>query len=268
MIDAIFGTQERSAAAAGAYQYDTGQRIRLHGIPTPEELAEMDDFIDGDVVTVQVQYSYTGDSQTEMRLAAYDAREGVWMAQVPDVYLLRSEDVHLYVYVSYGESAEKGRAKTMYEAVFRPIGRPAPSDAVTPDQINAWNALVQEINLAISSTNTAESGANAAADVALTAAENAREAAQGAQNAAEEAKGDGALVQRAWMNATVSADTLEPGAAATVTLTENEGIKHLAYGIPRGRDGEKGDKGDKGDTGPAGVRFTLEGTVLYIETYD
>lgn len=267
MIEASFDAQGRSAAASGAYQYDTGQRIRLHGLPAPEEMAEMDDFIEGDVVTVQVQYGYAGDSQTEMRLAAYDAYAGIWTAQVPDVYLRRSEDVHLYVYVSYGETEEKSRAKTMYEAVFRPIGRPAPNEAVTPDQVNAWNALVQEINLAISDTNTAQSGANAAANTAATAAETAREAAKGAQEAANAAQAEGARVQNAWMQATVSADTLEPGEAATVTLTENEGVKHLAYGIPRGRDGEKGEKGDKGDTGPAGVRFTLEGTVLYIETY-
>lgn len=268
MIEASFDMQGRSAAAAGAYQYDTGQRIRLHGLPSPEELAQMDDFIEGDVVTVQAQYGFVGDSQTEMRLAAYDEYAGVWTAQVPDAYLQRSEDVHLYVYVGYGETAEKSRAKTMYEAVFRPIGRPAPGDAVTPDQVNAWNALVQEINLAVSGANAAESSANAAAGSANTAAEAAQTAAKAANEAAQAASSAGAAVEKAWKNATVSATTLEPDEAATVTLTESEGVKHLSYGIPRGRDGEKGEKGDKGDTGPAGVTFTLEGTVLYIDTYD
>lgn len=265
MIEASFDALGRSAAAAGAYQYDTGQRVRLHGLPTPEELAQMDDFVEGDVVTVQAQYGYAGDSQTEMRLAAYDEYTGAWTAQVPDVYLTRSEDVHLYVYVSYGETAEKSRAKTMYEAVFRPIGRPAPGSAVTPDQVNAWNALVQEINLAISGANEAQSGANAAASEAHTAAQEAGSAAQQALQTAQSAAD---AVTKAWMQATVSAETLEPGQAATVTLEENDGVKHLTYGIPRGRDGEKGEKGDKGDTGPAGVTFTLSGTVLYIDTYD
>ena len=40
MIEASFDAQGRSAAAAGAYQYDTGQRVRLHGLPSPEELAQ------------------------------------------------------------------------------------------------------------------------------------------------------------------------------------------------------------------------------------
>ena len=268
MIQASFDAQGRSAAAAGAYQYDTGQRVRLYGLPSPEALAQMDDFIEGDVVTVQAQYGYAGDSQTEMRLAAYDEYEGAWTAQVPDAYLTRSEDVHLYVYVSYGETQEKSRAKTMYEAVFRPIGRPAPGDAVTPDQVNAWNALVQEINLAISGANEAESGANAAANTAHAAAKDALTAAENAHSAAQAAREAGEATARAWQGATVSAETLEPEAAATVTLEENDGVKHLTYGIPRGRDGEKGDKGDKGDTGPAGVTFTLLDTVLYIDTYD
>ena len=40
MIEASFEQgRGRSAAVSGAYQYDTGQRIRMHGLPGPEELA-------------------------------------------------------------------------------------------------------------------------------------------------------------------------------------------------------------------------------------
>lgn len=269
MIEASFSAGGRSAASSGAYQYDTGQRIRMLGLPTPDELAQRDDFLSGDIVAVQAQFAYADDSQTETRLASWDGEAGAWMAQVPDVYLTRHEDVHVYVYVSYGRTEEQSRAKTMYEAVFRPIGRPAPGEKTTPDQLNAWDALVQEINLSLSGVNTAASGANAAAALASEAANTADTAAQNARNAAQEARDAGEQVSRAWKNATVSAQTLEPGRDATVTLTEMEGVKHLTYGIPRGADGtkgEKGDKGDKGDTGPAGVTFRLSGTTLYITT--
>ena len=141
MITASFD-ERRSAAVAGAYQFDTGQRLRMFGLPTPGELAQRDDFLSGDMVTVQAQYGFVGDSQTEMRLCTFEEESGAWIAAVPDVYLMRHEDVHVYVYVSYGQTEETCRAKTCYEAVFRPISRPAPGDAVTPGQINAWDALV------------------------------------------------------------------------------------------------------------------------------
>ena len=174
MIEANFESKtHKNAAIAGVYQYDTGQRLRMRGLPTPDELAEMDDFLAGDVVTVQAQYGYAGDSQTETRIASFDAETGCWMADIPDVYLKRSGAVKVFVYVSYGATADETRAKTCYEGSFTPISRPAPSTQVTPSQSNAWDALVTEINLTLSKMNTAISEANAAAEGAKTQAEGA-----------------------------------------------------------------------------------------------
>ena len=100
MIEANFESKtHKNTAIAGVYQYDTGQRLRMRGLPTPDELAEMDDFLAGDVVTVQAQYGYAGDSQTETRIASFDAETGCWMADIPDVYLKRSGAVKVFVYV-------------------------------------------------------------------------------------------------------------------------------------------------------------------------
>ena len=107
---------------------------------------------------MQAQFGFAGDSQTETRLAQYDEASGAWVAAIPDTYMTQSRDVHVYVYVSYGQTEEASRAKTCYEAVFRPISRPAPGDAVSPDQVSAWDALVQEINLTLATVNTAISG--------------------------------------------------------------------------------------------------------------
>lgn len=231
---------------AGAYQYDTGQRLRLRGLPTPEELAERDDFLSGDVVTVQVQFAYEGDSQTEARLASYDEAENCWMVDVPDTYLTRNYPVGFFVYVGYGVTADSQRNKTMYTGAFTPKGRPAPSDQVTSEQINAWDALVAEVNLALSAVNTATSNANAAASKANASSENADTSAANAQSAAN-----------AVGNATVSATTLSAGSNATVSLTEKNGVKHFTFGIPRGATGA---------TGQAGVTFSLSGTTLTITT--
>lgn len=267
MIEASFESGKgRTAAVSGAYQYDTGQRLKMHGLPSPGELAQRDELLSGEIVAVQAQFSFVGDSQTETRLAQYEEESGTWTAAVPDSYMTQSRDVHVYVYVSYGQTEESSRAKTCYEAVFRPISRPAPGDAVTPDQVNAWDALVQEINLTLSTVHTSISDANASAVKANESAEAAKESAQAAEEAAKNATAAGEAVETAWKGATVSAATLEPGEQATVTLSESGGVKHLTYGIPRGQDGKQGPQGPQGETGPAGVTFRLSGTTLYIDT--
>lgn len=258
MLEASFdASRNRSASISGAYQYDTGQRIKLLGLPTPDELAQMDDFLSGDTVTVQAQFSYVGDSQSEPRLAVYDEENGCWMADVPGTYLRRADTVNVYVYVMYGADAEHSRAKTMYHGSFTPIARSAPSTDVTPDQLNAWDSLVAEVNLTLAKMNTAISEANAAAAGANEAAQEARSAADAASSAADAAS----AMTAKWEKATASVTTLEPGSDATVSLTEEDGGKKFSFGIPRGEKGEKGDKG------PAGVTFRLEGTYLYIDTY-
>lgn len=248
MILASFDSaRNRGAAVSGAYQYDTGQRIRMHGLPTPQELAEMDDFLSGDVVTVQAQFGFAGDAQSEPRLAQYDEEAGAWVADVPDNCMTRAETVNVYVYVMYGEDETHSRSKTMYTATFTPISRPAPSDAVTPEQTNAWNAMVTEINLTLAKMNTAVSETNAAAV-------GARDAAQDAQSAVSKAD----AVTAAWSGASATAQTLTPGSAATVSVeTDENGTKQFTFGIPRG---------EKGDTGPAGVTFRLSDGTLYIDT--
>jgi len=262
MIEANFELRtHKSAAIAGIYQYDTGQRLRMRGLPTPDELAEMDDFLTGDVVTVQAQYGYAGDSQTETRIASYDEETGCWTADIPDVYLTRSSAVKVFVYVSYGATDGESRAKTCYEGSFTPISRPAPSTQVTPSQGNAWDALVTEINLTLSKVNTAISEANAATEGAKTQTEATQKAVQAAN----------AQAQRL-ADMDIRAQAREYGSGSTAQMADSGGKLVLTLGIERGKPGAKGDKGDKGDrgdkgdTGPAGVTFSLSGTTLTITT--
>ena len=262
MIEANFELRtHKSAAIAGIYQYDTGQRLRMRGLPTPDELAEMDDFLTGDVATVQAQYGYAGDSQTETRIASYDEETGCWTADIPDVYLTRSSAVKVFVYVSYGATDGESRAKTCYEGSFTPISRPAPSTQVTPSQGNAWDALVTEINLTLSKINTAISEANAATEGAKTQTEATQKAVQAANTQAQ---------RLADMD--IRAQAREYGSGSTAQMADSGGKLVLTLGIERGKPGAKGDKGDKGDrgdkgdTGPAGVTFSLSGTTLSITT--
>ena len=206
MIHASFDDRShKSAAIAGIYQYDTGQRLRMHGLPTPQELAERDDFLSGDTVTVQAQYGFIGDSQTETRLASYDGESGCWTADIPDIYLTRSSTVKVFVYVGYGAAEGMGRSKTCYEGSFTPISRPAPGTQVTPGQANAWDELVAEVNLTLAKMNTATSNTNAATEEASRATEAANTATKNANNAAANANAQAASAASAASSANLAA---------------------------------------------------------------
>ena len=260
MIDASFDRHSRSAAVSGIYQYDTGQRMRLRGLPSPEELLERDTMLSGDAVTVQAQFAYEGDSQTEPRLAAWDDELYAWLVDIPDAYLTRSETVRVFVEVYYGADENGGRTKTMYEGVFRPISRPASNDTATDDQLAAWETLAAEVDLVLSTSGPAQQNAVSQAESAVlasnaaqTAADNAREAERNTQSATD------ALAAMAGTlgGMTVRTVTLAAGSTATAALAGNV----LTVGVPRGADGAKG---ETGDTGPADITLSFSGGVLTI----
>ena len=260
MIDASFDRHSRSAAVSGVYQYDTGQRLRLRGLPSPDEMLERDTLLSGEAVTVQAQFGYEGDSQTEPRLAAWDEDLYAWMVDIPDAYLTRSETVRVYVEVYYGADDNGARTKTMYEGVFRPISRPASNDTATDDQLSAWETLAAEVDLVLSTAGPAQQNAVSQAESAISAANTAQASADNAREAAQEAKdAEDALAAlgRTLGGMTVQTETLAAGSAATATLSGNV----LTLGIPRGADGAKG---DMGDTGPADITLSFSDGVLTI----
>ena len=260
MIDASFDRHSRSAAVSGIYQYDTGQRMRLRGLPSPEELLEKDALLSGDAVTVQAQFAYEGDSQTEPRLAAWDEDMQAWLVDIPDAYLTRSETVRVYVEVYYGADENGARTKTMYEGVFRPISRPASNDTATDDQLSAWETLAAEVDLVLSTAGPAQQNAVSQAESAVAAANAAQDSADNAREAAQNtnaAKSALSAMAKTLGGMTVRTVKLEAGKAATAELSGNV----LTLGIPRGADGAKG---DTGNTGPADITLSFSGGVLTI----
>lgn len=243
----IFASFDRtkSAVVCGAYQYDTGQRLVMHGLPSPGEMAQMDELLSGDLVTVQAQFAYEGESQAQMRLAMWEETRGVWIVGVPDEYLTRHRDVHVYVYLYYGADETNERAQTAYEATFRPISRPAPEGTVTGEQLDQWTGLKAEIEISLAKIKSATDGAGAAAQAAQDAE---KRAAQAAQNALDAAKASGDAQQH----------LKDMGGSAYDGLTI------------RAQDGVKGRRGETGDTGPADIRLAFDsGTgTLTIETID
>lgn len=273
MIEASFDRMSRAAAISGAYQYDTGQRLRLSGLPSPDEFAQMDDLVSGSSVAVQVHYSHTGDSQSEMRLAQWDDWRGVWIAEIPDEYLTRSEPVNVHVYVYYGEKSEdlmflnteaevNARAQTMYEGVFTPKSRPAPGGSVTNEQLEAWAEYVENVDLALADAGSAVTLARGAATAALAAAEEAEKTAKTTNAAAKNAEDAAAKLEAATSKigrARVSVIDLDPELAqdATVVLYHNT----VTFGIVQGA---KGEQGDAGKTGPTDITLAFSSGALTI----
>ena len=262
MLEASFDRgRDRSAAVSGAYQYDTGQRLRMHGLPSPQELAGEDDFLSGGMITVQVHFSLKGDSQTQARLALWDEETRCYLAAVPDEYMQTSESVQAYVYVSYGtDEGGNSRAKTMYELIMRPIARPAPNNVATEEQWEAWAVKQSEMTLSIDALRAAEQSAQAAAQSTMQAADTAKQAAQqaiGADGAAQEETAQLKKTEDRWRQMTLQVTRLAPGAQATAAL--QGGV--LTLGIASGAAGEKG---QTGDTGPADIALSLSNGVLTI----
>ena len=262
MIEASFERGgERSAVVSGAYQYDTGQRLRMHGLPSPKELAGGDEFLSGDMVTMQVHFGLKGDSQTQARLALWEEESGCWLTMIPDEYLQTAENVYAYIYVSYGMDEEgNGRTKTMYEIVFRPIGRPAPNNVATSEQWEAWAIKCEETQLAIDALEGAQENAQKAEENAQTAAREAAQAAQYAQEKTEEAEAQWErleALQAQWSGMEVRTISLPAQAQATAAINGDV----LTLGLPRGADGEKG---ETGDPGPADIAFSITDGVLTI----
>lgn len=260
MIDASFDRSSRLAAVSGVYQYDTGQRLRMHGLPSPDELLARDNLLAGSVLTVQVQFGYIGDEQTDTGLATWDDENWIWIVDIPDEYLTRTDPVHVYVYVFYGANEYGERANTMYEGVFTPISRPAPGNVASDDMLERWNDLKAEVGLVLSPLKEAAEDARDMAEAATTKAEDAMAATEELQevlNGVNDAINQLEDVEQSLNNLPIQAESLPAGSDAYAVLSE--GV--LRCGIPRGHDGVKG---GVGDVGPSDIAISFSDGVLTI----
>lgn len=261
MIEASFDRLSKRAAIDGVFQYDTGQRLRLSGLPSPGEMSAADDFLgDSDLAAVQVQFGRDGDSQAQTRLAQWDIEHSVWLCDLPDEYLTSTESVNVYVYVSHGVDDGGSRNRTMYAGVFTPIGRPAPNNVATDDQLQTWDGLKEEVSLVLVTVQTAQGNAQAAADDASNAAEAARKAAEDtddAYHAVDDALYRLESLSAKWESMNIRAIGLSPGAEATATIDDSG----IVLGIPKGK---KGPDGDSGKDGPTDIDLSFSNGVLTI----
>ena len=106
---------------------------------------------------VTAQFAFATDTQAIN--SETSVRKGVLYTKIPDEILQENQEARAYIYVTQGEHA----ARTLYEVVFTPITRPAPSDRVPIEVTNEWDTLRAEIARHIDDTDAAANRANAAA---------------------------------------------------------------------------------------------------------
>ena len=134
-----------------------------------------------------------------------------------------------------------------------------------------------ELEAAIKAAETATGAASDAAEEAGSKAEAAETAAGAASSAAAAAEQSAGLADTAAGNAsaaaasanaaaqkiegmTVSASGLEEGSQPTAAISEQDGAKHIAFGIPAGATGPKGDTGATPDLSIGEVTTGAPGT--------
>lgn len=137
-------------------------------------------------------------------------------------------------------------------------------------QIDAMEAATTAAQSATSAANTAAGAANTAAGQATTAASNASTAAGQANTAAGNASTAAGAANTAAQTAntaaqkidgmTVSAAGLTAESSPTAVISDVDGHKHVAFGIPAGQTGPKGDTGATPDISIGTVTTGAPGT--------
>ena len=146
-MKASFDPGKRVATAEYAYRYDRGQVLEVYGIGEIKEPG----------VTVSMHYGLSTDANTVAEAVTVDG--DTLRAKVPDTILQHNQEAHAYIYISKGTDM----ARTLYEVIFTPIDRPAPSDIVPEEVSNEWDTLKAEVQTQITQAGLATNRANAAA---------------------------------------------------------------------------------------------------------
>lgn len=144
---------------------------------------------------------------------------------------------HVSIVIKVGTTTVGACTSYVYQTTTDTVvdpGRVIPSIEELLAQIDACIAATAGANAAAASANTAAANANAKAELADTAAENANTKAGLANTAASAANAAAGKID----NMTVAATTSPEGSQASVTITEVNGHKHVAFGIPKGDKGK------------------------------
>ena len=180
--------------------------------------------------SISIWHKRNGDVVPAPTGAAFDSDSGILSWTPTDTDTFVSGEGVAEVRLTQNGVIKKSRAViTGVSASVTGAGMPLGSD---------WQSYINEVErikgLAVEAAEDAEDSAEAAED-AKEDAETAKAAAEAARDAAQAAAGD-------FQGIEAEADTLEPGADATVEVTHEEGgLFKFSFGVPQGIQGPQGD---------------------------
>lgn len=116
------------------------------------------------------------------------------------------------------------------------------------DSVEQANEAAEAAEGAVAQANQATANVNAVVNRANQASSTANEASQRATSAASRVE----AIEQKYANATATATQLAEGATPTASLTDGPNGKIFAFGIPKGKTGDKGETGATGATGAKG----------------
>lgn len=212
-----------------------GQRVRNPGSVTGNAASVTLDAacysVPGSYIASMV-LSADGEDRTVLRLAGYVESDGEGPVIDPTGEIPGYDDL--------------ARAYAELEAAIK--AAETATEAASDAAEEAGNKA-EAAETAAGAANRAAAAAAQSAGLADTAARNASAAAASANAAAQKIEG-----------MTVSASGLEEGSQPTAAISEQDGAKHIAFGIPAGATGPKGDTGATPDLSIGEVTTGAPGT--------
>lgn len=124
-IDVTYNGRAEKATVKPQYQYDKGQKLRVHGV--------------SEGVNVFVHYAVRGLTKPVVRIPSLE--NGAWVSAIPTALLAQSSPIIAYVYLTADDMAQ-----TVYEVEIPIIKRPMPDGFdMTDDEIEDVQGLIAQI---------------------------------------------------------------------------------------------------------------------------
>lgn len=124
-IDVTYNGRAEKATVKPQYQYDKGQKLRVHGV--------------SEGVNVFVHYAVRGLTKPVVRIPSLE--NGAWVSAIPTALLAQSSPIVAYVYLTADDMAQ-----TVYEVEIPIIKRPMPDGFdMTDDEIEDVHGLIAQI---------------------------------------------------------------------------------------------------------------------------
>lgn len=181
MITAVFTDNSDYARAAGLWQWDYGQRLRIGGLKLP--------------TAVEIHFALTeqsGDAITRVGTT----KDGVTEVVIPDSLLENQAAGATYEIYAWIYLADKTSGETIKRISMQVKCRPKPEGFDAPEDAELFREAIEAVNASADRAETAREGAEAAQEAAEEAANKIESEISGSEELAEQVRQDADAVAK------------------------------------------------------------------------